>query len=123
MDESESPRILSVEDSPEVHLLLHHMLDSYDVEFTSGVDEALNAIEVASFDVLLLDIRLGSEKNGTDLLHIVRDRQDMDDVPVIAVTAYAMPGERDYLLDEGFDGYVSKPFTRAEINSAVEAVL
>lgn len=123
MDESESPRILSVEDSPEVHLLLHHMLDSYDVEFTSGVDEALNAIECASFDVLLLDIRLGAGKNGTDLLHIVRDRQDIDDVSVIAVTAYAMPGERESLLDEGFDGYVSKPFTRAEINSAVEAVL
>lgn len=124
MDTSESPlRILSVEDNPEMHLLLDHMLDGYDVVFVSGVDEALTAIESESFDVLLLDIHLGSGKNGTDLLHTFRDRQDGEKVPAIAVTAYAMPGDREDFLDKGFDGYVSKPFTRAELTAAMDRVL
>lgn len=75
MHTSETSRILSVEDNPEMHLLLEPMLEPHDVDFTSGVDETLDAIESESFDTLLLGIHLGLGENGPDLLHIVRDRQ------------------------------------------------
>ena len=48
-------------------------------------------------------ISLGSGPNGADLLREVKAREDIEDVPAIALTAYAMPGDREELLDEGFE--------------------
>lgn len=53
----------------------------------------------------------------------MRERKDGEKIPAIALTAYAMPGDREELLEKGFDGYVSKPFTRAELTEAIEQVL
>lgn len=121
---SESPRILAVEDNPETQLLLEHLLKgSYDVIVVPGVEGALDAVGNGSFDVLLLDINLSEEKTGTDLLHLIREQQGMGAVPAVALTAYAMPGDREGFLEKGFDEYVSKPFTRADLTEAIENTL
>jgi len=120
----EHPRVLAVEDNSETQLLLEHLLKkSYEVTVVTGVEEALAAVEDTQFDILLLDINLSEERTGTDLLHMLRERNDLDDVPAIALTAYAMPGDREDFLDAGFDQYVSKPFTRADLTDAIETSL
>jgi CheY-like chemotaxis protein len=120
----ESARVLAVEDNSETQLLLEHLLKkSYDVVVVAGVEEALDAVEKTRFDILLLDINLSEERTGTDLLHMLRERNDLDGVPAIALTAYAMPGDREDFLEAGFDQYVSKPFTRADLTEAIEASL
>jgi CheY-like chemotaxis protein len=117
-------RILAVEDNSETQLLLEHLLKkSFEVTVVPGVDEALDAVAEHRFDALLLDINLSEQRTGTDLLHLLRERDDMTDVPAIALTAYAMPGDREDFLEEGFDQYVSKPFTRADLTEAIETTL
>lgn len=121
---SESPRILAAEDNSETQLLLQHLLkDSYEVVVVPGVDEALEAIDEQSFDALLLDINLSEERTGTELLHLIRERDHMAEVPAIALTAYAMPGDREDFLEKGFDEYVSKPFTRDDLTQAINQTL
>lgn len=127
MSVSEDLHLLSVEDNPETRLLLKHLLKgSYEVTFVSSVEEALDAIgSDGSFDLLLLDINLSTEKEkrGTELLHRIRAREDKGDIPAIAVTAFAMPGDREDLLEKGFDSYVGKPFTGAELTETIEQTL
>jgi CheY-like chemotaxis protein len=124
MSSDEKPRILAVEDNSETQLLLEHLLKkSFEVVVVPGVDEALDAVDEDRFDALLLDINLSEERTGTDLLHLLRKRDDMSDVPAIALTAYAMPGDREDFLEAGFDQYVSKPFTRADLTEAIETSL
>lgn len=124
MSTAEKPRVLAVEDNSETQLLLEHLLKkSYEVVVVASVDEALDTVADAYFDALLLDINLSEERTGTDLLHLLRERNDMDDVPAIALTAYAMPGDREDFLEAGFDQYVSKPFTRADLTEAIETSL
>lgn len=124
MSAAETPRILAVEDNSETQLLLQHLLKhSFEVVVVPGVDEALDTVEGQSFDALLLDINLSEQRTGTDLLHLLRERDDMADVPAIALTAYAMPGDREDFLEAGFDQYVSKPFTRADLKEAIESTL
>lgn len=124
MSGAEKPRILAVEDNSETQLLLEHLLkSSFDVEVVKGVDEALDAVDGHGFDALLLDINLSEERTGTDLLHLLREQEHMGNVPAIALTAYAMPGDREDFLDAGFDQYVSKPFTRADLTTALDEIL
>lgn len=124
MNTSESPRILAVEDNSETQLLLKHLLKgSYEVNVVPGVESALDAVESQPFDVLLLDINLSEDQTGTDLLHLIRKRKGMAQVPAVALTAYAMPGDREDFLQKGFDEYVSKPFTRTDLTEAIESTL
>jgi CheY-like chemotaxis protein len=124
MTTSNSPRILAVEDNSETQLLLKHLLKgSYEINVVPGVEGALEAVDENVFDVLLLDINLSEEKTGTELLHLIREREQMDTVPAVALTAYAMPGDREDFLEKGFDEYVSKPFTRADLTEAIENTL
>lgn len=121
MSTAEKPRILAVEDNSETQLLLQHLLKkSFEVVVVPGVDEALSAVGDGPFDALLLDINLSEQRTGTDLLHLLRERENMTDVPAIALTAYAMPGDREDFLEAGFDQYVSKPFTRSDLTTAIE---
>lgn len=124
MSSPDSPRILAVEDNSETQLLLEHLLkESFEVTVVGGVDDALEAVEDQSFDAMLLDINLSEQRTGTDLLHLLRERDTMTDVPAIALTAYAMPGDREDFLEAGFNQYVSKPFTRDDLTEAIETSL
>ena len=124
MSMPETPRILAVEDNSETQLLLEHLLkESFEVTVVTGVDEALEAVEGHSFDAMLLDINLSEQRTETDLLHLLRERDDMAEVPAIALTAYAMPGDREDFLEAGFNQYVSKPFTRDDLTDAIETSL
>mgnify|MGYP006421624329 CR=1 FL=1 len=124
MNTAEKPRILAVEDNSETQLLLEHLLKkSFEVVVVPGVDEALRAVGDGPFDALLLDINLSEQRTGTDLLHLLRERKNMTDVPAVALTAYAMPGDREDFLEAGFDQYVSKPFTRSDLTTAIESSL
>jgi two-component system cell cycle response regulator DivK len=119
------PHLLSVEDNPQTRMVLKHLLgEDYRLTFASGVEGALDAVgSNRSFDLFLLDINLGAGKDGMELLRLLRNREDTADVPAIALTAYAMPGDREDLLSEGFDEYVGKPFSGEELTETIDQVL
>ena len=118
------PSILVVEDNPENQLLLKHLLkSSFRVVVTDGVEGALEAVQHEEFDVLLLDINLSEEKTGIELLHLLRNSENGSSAPAIALTAYAMPGDREEFIEAGFDDYISKPFTRSDLTTAIESTV
>lgn len=117
-------RILAVEDNPDTQLLLRYLLrPHYELEIVPRVDEAVSAASDTQFDVLLLDINLGEERTGIDLLNQLREMPAYASTPALALTAYAMPGDRERFENSGFNGYVSKPFTRKELYEAIRAIL
>jgi CheY-like chemotaxis protein len=124
MSSPTSQRVLAVEDNPETQLLLQHLLrPSFEVVTADSVDEALACSEDGSYHLLLLDINLGEKRTGVDLLDLLRNIENVVNVPAIALTAYAMPGDRDSFIEAGFDAYVSKPFTRDDLMSTINRVL
>jgi len=116
--------ILTVEDNPDTQTLLRYMLKPYfTLIFSSQVDEALSLAETYTFGLFLLDINLGEQRTGIDLLQLLHKRPGYELTPALALTAYAMPGDRDRFLQAGFDGYISKPFTRRELLESIEQAL
>ena len=107
----DAPRriVAVVEDNPDNRLLLHALLSPrYElIECTTG-EEALEALPRKVPGVILMDISLpGSD--GVETLSRLRLDPQLADVPVVAVTAHAMAGDRERYLSAGFNEYVSKP--------------
>ncbi len=116
--------LLIVEDNPDTQTLLRYMLQAHcELSFAFKVDDALALAEEHSFDVFILDINLGEQRTGIDLLHLLRAQAKYASAPAIALTAYAMPGDRERFLSEGFTGYISKPFTRRDLLKSLEVAL
>ena len=118
-----SPRrrsLLIVEDNPSTRILLVYMLKAdYDVTPAAGFDEAMDLIRDQFFDGLVLDINLCEQRTGVDLLHAIRQIPKYKNAPAIACTAYTSFGDRERLLESGFDRYVAKPFTKEQLRSAL----
>ncbi|WP_412062272.1 ATP-binding protein [Rubrivirga sp. IMCC45206] len=107
------PTILVVEDNDDTRMLLERILRStYRVTAVGDARSALLAMNAQRFSGLVLDINLGGKETGADVLRIARTLPDYGSVFAIALTAYALPGDRERLLESGFNAYVSKPFTR-----------
>lgn len=102
-------RIAVVEDNPDNRLLLQALLeDRHDLtEFDNGAD-ALDGMRASPPELVLLDISL-PRMDGTEVLRRMRGDPALADLPVIALTAHAMAGDRDRFIEQGFDDYVAKP--------------
>lgn len=124
MNSDRRPRVLLIEDHAETRRLVQHLLKlNYEVEAVPEGVAALQRVSSDAFDVLLVDINLGSGPNGVDLIHKIRTLDGMGHVPIVAVTAYALPGDRERFLEAGFDAYLSKPFTRQQLFDTLQRVL
>lgn len=86
-------------------------------------NEAIQLLEETAYDVVLLDIQLPGSFNGVKVLQQIRQQFPTLDAPIIAFTAHALPGDAERLLSLGFDAYIGKPFTRAELVDVVQGAL
>lgn len=102
-------RIAVVEDNADNRLLVGAILEGRYalVEYPSG-REAIARLPAAVPDLVLLDISL-PEMDGTEVLRRIRADPTLAHLPVIALTAHAMAGDREKYLAAGFDDYVTKP--------------
>ena len=98
-----------VEDNADNRLLLQAILDGlYDVvEYENGVD-ALAGLTAHLPDLVLLDISLPG-MDGNEILARIRADEGLRRLPVIALTAHAMAGDREKYLAAGFNDYITKP--------------
>jgi two-component system cell cycle response regulator DivK len=102
-------RIAVVEDNPDNRLLLQAMLDgAYEIEEYESGTHAVAAITQHPADLVLLDISLPG-MDGLEVLRHLRANASTAGMPVIALTAHAMAGDRERFLAAGFDGYMTKP--------------
>jgi two-component system, cell cycle response regulator DivK len=102
-------RIAVVEDNPDNRLLVRALLEErFDLtEFETGFD-AMAGLLQAGPDLVLLDISLPG-MDGTEILRWIRAHDSLKAIPVVALTAHAMAGDRERFLAAGFDGYLTKP--------------
>lgn len=113
-------KILVAEDNFNNRLILHDILTFYKYEVIEA-DNGAAAIDVAKRekpDLILMDLQMPA-KDGFEALAAIRKDPEIKSVPIIAVTASAMPADRAKVLAAGFDGYVTKPF---EVKEIVEVV-
>lgn len=108
-------RVAVVEDNPDNRLLLQAILGSrFEVqEFDNGVD-ALAAFADRAPDLVLLDISLPG-MDGVEILTHIRADATLARLPVIALTAHAMAGDREKYLAHGFDDYLTKPIVDEQL--------
>ncbi|MBN2615226.1 MAG: response regulator [Bacteroidales bacterium] len=117
-------RILYVEDDVSSQFLVEHILrNKYDLEMAAQANEALKMAEESEYDLILMDIKLGKGITGIELTHKLRMLPKYKETPILAVTAYAMPGDDEYIKGEGCDDYVSKPINFSEFRQKVDRLL
>ncbi|MDX1546726.1 MAG: ATP-binding protein [Rhodothermales bacterium] len=109
-------RVLLVEDNENTRFLIENLLeeDCLVTAVGSAEDALLRAFN-SEFDLVLMDINLGQGPNGADVLRELRAMPAYRDVPVVAITAYALPGDRERFLEMGFTDYLAKPFHADEL--------
>jgi CheY-like chemotaxis protein len=102
-------KVAVVDDNADNRLIIRTILeDQYEIqEFSSGL-EAIEGFRKSRPDVVILDISL-PEMDGTEILRRIREDEELHGLPVVALTAHAMVGDREKYLAAGFNDYVAKP--------------
>ena len=117
-------RILLVEDNPANQKLATYILQDrgHVVEIAGDGQEAIYLTEQNRYDVILMDVQMPG-MNGLEATAAIRKREDGGGrVPIIAMTAHAMKGDREQCLAAGMDGYLSKPIDGHEMIALVETL-
>jgi CheY-like chemotaxis protein len=117
-------RVLVAEDNAVNRELLRELLETRGhsvIEACNG-QEALEMIEQSRPDLLLLDISM-PVLDGFATVRKIRENPELSALPVLAVTAYAMQGDQDNVLNAGFDGYLSKPINARDLANELERLL
>ena len=117
-------RILVVEDNPLNLKLVRVVLQpaGYDVIEAQSGEEGVRAAQADPPDLVLMDLQLPGI-DGTETLRRLRQGSLGGDVPVVAVTAFAMAEDRQRASLAGFDGFVEKPISVRELPGQIEAFL
>ena len=121
-----SLRILFVEDNP-INMKFGTVLlgkQGHEVVTAENGEECLQALEQGKFDLVLMDIQM-PVMNGEETLRKIRVKEEKTSshLKVIALTAYALRGEKERFLGEGFDGYLSKPLEQQELIDEMKRVM
>lgn len=117
-------RILIAEDDPASRELLRELLEArgYEVVEASDGREALKKIRQVKPDLVLLDVQMPL-LDGFAVVRQIRHDPLLAALPVVALTAYAMRGDREKVLAEGFTAYLSKPVDAAALHSQIQQLL
>lgn len=114
-------KVLIIEDNQDNMKLISFILEKggyQTVKATTGKA----GIEIAlkeSLDLVLLDIQL-PDMDGTDVLETIRNSEVDEKLPVVAITSYAMSGDRERLLSAGCNGYIEKPINPESILAEIQ---
>jgi CheY-like chemotaxis protein len=107
-------------------MLARRMLEKlgHTITLVSNGREALEALDLLPFDLVFMDVQM-PEMNGTDAARAIREMEKGTGlhVPIIALTAHAMSGDRELCLEAGCDGYLSKPMQGSKLKLEIQRVM
>jgi CheY-like chemotaxis protein len=114
-------RLLLVEDNVVNQQVAAIMLQrrGHEVDVVADGPSAIDRVAQSAYDAILMDIQMPG-MDGFETLAIIRETANGRDLPVIAVTANALAGERERCLAAGMNDYVAKPFIARDLFAAVE---
>jgi two-component system cell cycle response regulator DivK len=118
-------RVLLVEDNPDNFELVRFLLERFGYEVL-GSRDGLQALEIARReipDLILMDLSLPG-MDGWTAAQELKNSATTSHIPLLAITAHTLPGDRKRAMESGFDGYISKPINvqtfPTDISSAIE---
>lgn len=116
--------VLVAEDNPANLKYAKKLLEKLGCKVTEATDgrQALEAWEKGNFKLILMDIQM-PELQGDEVVRTIRQREQNTHVPIIAVTAHAINGDRERFLEAGCDGYVAKPFQMDVLADAIRRLV
>jgi two-component system, cell cycle response regulator DivK len=116
--------ILYVEDNPDNRLLVRRVLLSEDYSLLEATDamDALNVLKTARPDLILMDINM-PDMDGYTLTAKIKSLPGFERVPILAVTANVMRGDKEKTLEAGCDGYIQKPLDIEQLTREIEKFL
>lgn len=85
-------------------------------------EEALKSLTSEKPDIILMDIQI-PKVDGLEVTRRIRGMDDLKDRPIIALTAHAMEGDREKILEAGCDGYIAKPINTRTFIDEIEAIV
>jgi CheY-like chemotaxis protein len=122
-ESNRSLHILLAEDNTVNQMLAVRLLEKrgHTVEVAANGKLALSALEAGRFDAILMDVQM-PEMSGFEATTAIREKEQSTGgrIPIIAMTAHAMKGDRERCIAEGMDGYVSKPIRAKELFEAID---
>lgn len=109
-------KILYVEDNPQNMRLVRKILKhaGYTVLEAEDGTQGIQVATTEAPDLILMDVNL-PDMDGLEVTRILKTEHGMQDVPIIALTANAMVGDREKALEAGCDGYLPKPISKADL--------
>ncbi|KAF0141909.1 MAG: PAS/PAC sensor hybrid histidine kinase [Stygiobacter sp.] len=120
----DKPLLLLVEDNPlNMEVINIYLKNEYNITASQDGISALVVASQKNFDAVLMDINLGNGIDGIETMKRLRTIEHYRKIPIIAVTAYVMAGDREKFMEHGFDAYLPKPFTKEMVNKLLENVL
>jgi len=120
---SKLPKILLVDDDEISYILILRMLKGLaDLDYAENGLIALDSIHKTVYDMVLLDINLPKGVSGLDVLLKLKKMNVYQNVPIVAITAYSMQGDKESFLAKGCSHYLSKPFSKEELVSALNLI-
>jgi signal transduction histidine kinase/DNA-binding response OmpR family regulator len=118
-------RILLAEDNPVNQEVAVHLIErrGHSVIVAENGREAVEAIERHKFDLVLMDVQM-PEMGGLEATRVIREKEKGSGhhLPIIAMTAHAMQGDREQCLEAGMDGYLAKPIDPKTFLQTVEGI-
>lgn len=118
-------KILIVEDNKLNEILIKTILtkNNYNVEISRNGKEALEVLEKKDIDIVLMDIQM-PVLDGVETTKIIRKREEETKrhLPIIALTAHALHGDREKFIETGFDDYISKPIDIDKLLNSIEGI-
>ena len=116
------PKILIVEDDPDnIYTTTVFLKGRYELDSTDNGEEAILMAEAKRYDAILMDIGLKGI-NGMETAQKIRLINGYEKTPIIALTAYAMNGDKEWFLEHSCSHYIPKPFTRKSLIKVLESV-
>jgi two-component system cell cycle response regulator DivK len=117
--------ILYVEDNPDNRLLISRvlMIEGYKILFAENAQQTMSiAQSEVPIDLVLMDINL-PDVDGYTLTHMMREIDRFKEIPILALTANVMKGDREKSLEAGCDGYIQKPIDIDALPMQVQSFL
>lgn len=124
LKEGEKINLLYVEDDEDSRLIVKTILkDICNIEYAGKGDEAILMAKEKNYLIILMDINLGRGIDGIETAKKIREISGYEDIPIVALTAFAMKGDREEFLAGGCTHYISKPFRKDDLRNLVLKII
>jgi CheY-like chemotaxis protein len=117
-------KILLVEDDElNIRMVTTFLQNKYHIDAARSGEEALKKVLDNKYDLFLMDIGLKKEMSGLEVTKKLRRMDAYRKTPIVAVTAYALAGDKERIINAGCSHYLSKPFSKKQLTNLLDSIL